>query len=143
MKWANQANPVESTVDVAAAALFAAAVAFAAGATGLGAGATIARATAASLPVYLALRNVAPGERGHAMAAFEPAPLEPAADVGADPGADELLLEDRLGPVTADARVVRLFGPGQEPTRAATGIAPRDDSQALTAALAELRRSLS
>lgn len=139
MKWANEGNPVESALDVAAAALFAAAVAFAAGAIGLGAGSTIVAATAASLPVYLALRNVAPGERRRALPAFEPTPLE----LALDPGADELLLEDRLVMVTPDARVVRLFGPGQASGGCAScSPALPDASQALTAALAELRRSL-
>ena len=68
---------------------------------------------------------------------------------------DVLLLEDRLTDVDADARVVRLFDPRQMyatgmhppsgarkrgPSRPAP--APSDASQALSDALAELRRSL-
>ncbi|HEU5285239.1 MAG TPA: hypothetical protein VFU20_01860 [Sphingomicrobium sp.] len=139
MEWASEDNPVEQAVDVAAAALFAAAVGFAAGAAGLGAGATIFAATATSLPVYAVLKSVAAGERVYALPAFEPAPLE----LASHSDDDELLLEDRLGIVTPDARVVCLFGPGQRSGGcASSSSALPDASQALTAALAELRRSL-
>lgn len=139
MRWASEDHPAEWAADIAAAALFAAAVGFAAGAAGLAAGATISAAAAGSFMVYAALRNVSVGERRHALPAFEPAPLEFAQDK--DEG--ELLLDDRLGGVEPDARVVRLFGRGQAPGGCAFSSSARPDaSQALSAALAELRRSL-
>lgn len=139
MEWANEDNPAERAADVAAAALFAAAVGFAAGMAGLGAVPTISVAAAASSLVYAALRKVSPGDRCHALPAFEPAPLE----LAEDSTGSELLLEDELGSVEPDARVVRLFGRGQALGGCAfSNSAHPDASQALTAALAELRRSL-
>jgi len=70
------------------------------------------------------------------------------------PGAaDELVLDDVLGEISSDARVVRLFDckamptPGELKSRidshiGAGSAAPVDASQALSEALAELRRSL-
>jgi hypothetical protein len=72
--------------------------------------------------------------------AFELAPIEPTKAPAEDA---ELLLDDPLDRVNHDSRVVRLFDPRQMP---AAGDSPRsvhpDASQALSEALAELRRSL-
>lgn len=139
MEWASEDHPVESAVDVAAAALLAAAVAFAAGAAGLATAPALSSAAASSLLAYAALRNISAGNRSYALPAFEPAPLEPPESaIG-----DELLLHDALAGIAPDARVVRLFGPSRATGEGAfSSRAGPDDSHALSAALAELRRSL-
>jgi hypothetical protein len=69
---------------------------------------------------------------------FEPVPLEIGHDVP-----DELVLDDVLESAGPDARVIRLFDPGLESERALRPNSQQADaSQALTEALAELRRSL-
>jgi hypothetical protein len=137
MEWASEDNPVEKAADIAAAALFAAAVGFAAGTMGLGAVTTICAAVAASCGAFTALRNVSAGNRGYDLPGFEPVPLEIAK------AADELVLDDVLECAGPDARVIRLFDPGLESERLARANSPQPDaSQALTEALAELRRSL-
>ena len=138
MEWASEDNSAEWTADIAAAALFAAAVAFAVGAVGLNAGLAIAAAAGAALLVYGVLRNVSAGERSYSLPAFELAPLELINESG-----DELLLDDELPVVEPGARVIRLFDPRRMPASAdpSNGVHP-DASQALTEALAELRRSL-
>ena len=137
MDWVSEGNSVEKAVDVAASAVFAAAVGFAAGVTGLGAVATVCAAVAASCAAFIVLRNVSPGNRGYDLPGFEPVPLEIAK------AADELVLDDVLESAGPDARVIRLFDPGLESERLARANSPQPDaSQALTEALAELRRSL-
>ena len=138
MGWASEDNPVEKAVDVAAAAMFAAAVGFAAGTMGLGALPTVCAAVAASCAAFTVLRNVSVGNRDYDLPGFEPVPLEIAHKV-----ADELVLDDVLEGAGPDARVIRLFDPGLESERTARPNSPQPDaSQALTEALAELRRSL-
>ena len=138
MEWASEDNPVEKAVDIAAAAVFAAAVGFAAGAAALGAVPTIGAAVAASCVAFTVLRNVSIGDRTYDLPAFEPAPLE----VG-HKAADELVLDDVLESAPPDARVIRLFDPRLESERVAPPNSSQPDaSQALTEALAELRRSL-
>jgi hypothetical protein len=137
MEWASEDNPVEKAADIAAAAVFAAAVGFAAGTIGLGAVPTICAAVAASCAAFTVLRNVSPGNRDYDLPEFEPMPLE------IPKAADELVLDDVLESAGPDARVIRLFDPGLESERAARANSPQSDaSQALTEALAELRRSL-
>jgi hypothetical protein len=137
MEWASEDNPVEKAVDIAAAAVFAAAVGFAAGTIGLGAVPTICAAVAASCAAFTVLRNVPGGNRGYDLPEFEPVPLAIAK------AADELVLDDVLESAGPDARVIRLFDPGLESERLARANSPQPDaSQALTEALAELRRSL-
>lgn len=81
--------------------------------------------------------------------------LEQVVHPAAAPEGDELLLDDILGAVRPDSRVVRLFAPGELPTpgqlkisidrhlQSRTGPPPIPDAtQALSEALAELRRSL-
>jgi len=137
MESANQDNAAEKAVDVAAAAVLAAAVGFGAGATGLGAVPTIAAAVAASVAGFAFLRNVSAGDRAYNLPGFELLPLEFAAE------AEELLLQDELGTLPPDSRIIRLFDPGRE-EGALKRPAPQDPdaAQALTEALAELRRSL-
>src|SRR5687767_2866973 len=138
MGWASDDNLLERAADVAAAAVLATAVGFAAGAAGLGAVPTIFAAVAASLGAFTVLRNVSTGHRIYDLPAFEPLPLELAQEAG-----EELVLDDALEVVRPDARVVRLFDPALESRSAArSGSAPPDAAQALTEALAELRRSL-
>ena len=138
MERANDDNPVEWAADIAAATAFAASVGFAAGVAGIGAAATIAAAVGASLTAFAVLRGVSVGPLVHDLPSFDPAPLDLAQDAG-----DELMLDDRLGSVSPDARVIRLFDPSLEYRPVARPTAsPPDASQALADALAELRRSL-
>ena len=138
MEWVSEDNAVEKAADIAASALFAAAVGFAAGTVGYGAMPTICAAVAASCAAFTVLRNVPIGNRDYDLPGFEPVPLEIAHHA-----ADELVLDDILESASPDARVIRLFDPGLESERAARPISPQPDaSQALTEALAELRRML-
>ena len=137
MEWASEDNPVEKATDIAAAAVFAAAVGFAAGTMGLGAVPTICTAVAASCAAFSGLRKVSGGNRAYDLPGFEPLSLE------IPKAADELVLDDVLESAGPDARVIRLFDPGLESERLARANSPQPDaSQALTEALAELRRSL-
>ena len=137
MEWVNEDNAAEKAVDVVAAAVLAAAVGFGAGVVDLGAVPTILAAVTASVACFAFLRNVPAGSRTYVLPGFEPLPLEFA------PEASELLLEDELGTVPAGSRIIRLFDPGRE-EGAVKRPAPHDPdaAQALTEALAELRRSL-
>lgn len=160
MNWASESHPAEKAVDVAAAAIFAAAVAFAVPTLAPGFDpATPLAAAAAFLLAYAGLRHVPKDERNYALPAIRPAPIERVREVQAETR-DELLLHDRLASVDPDARVVRLFdpsrmagasSPGSSKAGASIGKqrhssrsipAPPDASQALSNALAELRRSL-
>ena len=137
MEWASEDNIVEKVADIAASAVFAAAVGFAAGAIGLGAVPTIGAAVAASCAGFAVLRHVPAGSPDYDLPGFEPAPVE------IPKAADELVLDDVLESAGPDARVIRLFDPGLETERAALANSPQPDaSQALTEALAQLRRSL-
>jgi hypothetical protein len=136
----------------------------------LGAGVAGAAAGAIGFGLAFALLRRIPGKPGWSVADFtlstmtagqEPqsellltnADRLPSLDLGsaAQAIADELLLDDPLAPVKAESRVVQLFGPQPLPTAGElqTSIdrhlecrqAP-DASAALSAALAELRRSL-
>jgi hypothetical protein len=138
MEWASEDHWVEKAADIAASAVFAAAVGFAAGVTGFGAVPTICASVAASCAAFTVLRNVSAGNRDYDLPAFEPVPLEIGHDVP-----DELVLDDVLESAGPDARVIRLFDPGLESERALRPNSQQPDaSQALTEALAELRRSL-
>ena len=139
MKWAHGDHPAERAVDFAATALFAAAVGFALGAAQLDAGLAVITAAFAGILMFAALRNVPPEPHQHALPDFEPAPIE----LVEEPAGVELLLEDELGSPDPDSRVVRLFDPkhgsgGDDPPALMQG----DASEALSKALAELRRSL-
>ena len=141
MGGTNGAERAEQVVDFAAAAMFAAAVSYALWTVELGLGATAAAAAAACLAVRVGLGRVTPETMPYPLPAFEPVAIEsiPIAPGDAD---DELILDDKLVEISPDARVVRLFGPSQSHHSGHPGQVPPDASQALSEALAELRRSL-
>lgn len=137
MDWEIASDRAEWVVDAGAAAAFAVAIGFAVHAMGTDGGPTIAAAgTIAFLLAFGTLRRMPPDERSFALPAFALPTFEPVPE-SEDP---ELLLDDRLGEVEADARVVQLF----DPERARGSEAPEapDASRALSDALAGLRRSL-
>ena len=139
MDWANKDAAAEWAIDVAAAAIFAASVAIAAWALAA-AGSVIA---VAAVPAFLlacaGLRRVPAEERRYELPAFAIVPLELADDL---PGAgDELLLDDQLS-LESDARVVQLFERRRGPRPCEQESVPADASEALSEALAELRRML-
>jgi hypothetical protein len=139
MGWGTE-DRAEWAVDVAAAAIFAGAVGFAVQAVESGAAAATA-AAAAFLVAQSGLRRITPEMRTYALPAFPVETISPADALGK--AVEELILEDELTEVSPHARVVRLFGPSQSHlhTNHITP-APPDASQALSEALAELRRSL-
>ena len=163
---ARHAQRVEGVADVAAAAALAAAVAFAAAAAIGSSPAIVAAAGAAFFLPLLGLRQVGGGDPTFAVAPFvlgglpreeyDELLLTEADRLEAPHSPDiseELVLDDVLGELREDSRVVRLFDasamptPGQLRARIdrhlgqATGASP-DASAALHEALAELRRSL-
>ncbi len=139
MNWASKDDAAEWAIDVAAAATFAASVAMAAWAlTAAGAAAVVAAALAFLLACAV-LRRIPAEIPRYELPAFELAPLEFA--VAAGDSTDELLLEDQLR-LDSGARVVQLFGSGPGPAASNRGFGPADASEALSEALAELRRSL-
>jgi len=163
MDWASEDHPAERAADGAAAAAFAAAVAFAAWSLAVATGPTTALAAAAFLLAYALLRQVPVEQSSFALPNFELMPVEPpqAGELlltrrhdGHPVETNALLLEDRLA-LDPDSRVIRLFDPRRAPTSGdfqasiarpsdwiSPGSASRDASEALSAALAELRRSL-
>lgn len=115
-----------------------------------------------TLPRFEAVRRIEPIGLGE-LVLTEADRLHPGADelvlTDADrlypEGQDPLVLDDILGDVGSDSRVVRLFDPSAMPTpgqlkaridrhldEAASPAAPADATQALFEALAQLRRSL-
>lgn len=123
------ASSIGKAVDLAAAAVFAAAVAFALSALASGALAALT-APLAFIAVYLGLGRVSAGPL-HAFAPFVLVPID-----APQPAAGE----------AADDNVVRLFDPRQvaiaRPSAASRGGVPEDAGQALSDALAQLKRSL-
>lgn len=127
----------ERAVDITAAAVFSAAVGFAAWAlAGANGPATAVGAAPAFLLAYAILRRLPPDEHIYALPGFELPEFEPMPEREGD----ELLLDDMLGSVEPDARVVRLFDPAQ--AFKGKPVAAPDASEALSEALAELRRAL-
>lgn len=110
MNLATKQHPIEILVEWVAPALLAAAAGWATNAAALPIAASLA-AVAATFAAGLLIMRLAGGRPAIPVAQFEPTVLE-LTDV-LDP--DELLLDDPLVEVTADARVVRLFAK-QEPT---------------------------
>ena len=131
----------EQAVELAAAAIFSAAVGYALWAAELDVCMAAAVAAATCAAVKFGLGQVTPEAKPYPLPAFAPAAIEsiPTAQGGAD---DELVLEDKLAEIGPDARVVRLFGPSQSHQSNHPGQVPPDASQALSEALAELRRQL-
>lgn len=135
------ADRAERAVDAAAAAIFAAAAGFALSAMGSGAGTAAVAAAAAFLIARFGLGRVPPSERTFAVPAFALEAIAPTEARG--DAAEELILEDELAEVGPHARVVQLFGASQsQPPSNHSNPAPPDASQALSEALAELRRSM-
>lgn len=168
---AESARKIESTLDRAASGLFAVAAGFAGTALlaarvgsserWAGAAAIAALAYFASLRLLGAIEPKAPVLPVPVFDVREMEPIEPdelllgAPDVESGVMDDTLLLEDALGELTEDSRVVRLFDPAAMPTPGqlnerirqhletdSSSGATQDASQALHEALAELRRTL-
>ncbi len=156
---------VETAVDAVAAAIFAAATGYAAALLLPSAGAAAVSAALAFAVALLALRAVPSVRPRFALASFELQPilLEGPEELiltdsdRIDPAraaSEELVLDDILGELAPDARVVRLFDPAGMPTPGqlqgsierhlggARRTAPADASHELLQALADLRRSL-
>lgn len=151
---------IETAVDGAASAMFAAAVGGAAyvllngGASGAAVVAETAMAAAALLLGFGLLRRVGPRIPPAPVPIFDVRAIEPMPE--AAPADEALLLDDVLAELGPDSRVVRLFdraampSPGELKARIDRHLdgdrdadAPAGDaSQALHDALAELRRSL-
>lgn len=158
------AQRIEAGVDAVAAGVLGCAVSFALarlGSPALGA----AVGVPVSLLSFRALRRVEPRPRAFALASFGPLelPKKPGEllltevlDVGEalEQVEQALVLEDALPAIAPDSRVVRLFDRAAMPSAAelrsrvdrrlrdARRQGPADDSDALYAALDELRRSL-
>ena len=141
MDWAPE-KAAEWAVDAGAAAILAGAAGIAmSGVAAAGPAGVAAVAAVAFLLAGAALRHVPAEEPMYVLPDFQPAPIEPVA--GRQPElAGELLLDDRLIAVQPDARVVRLFDPSRMPPVEGSSSAAPDASQALSDALARLRRSL-
>lgn len=156
---------IERNVDRASAALFAGACAYAAyawfapqAAQPMLVAETGAVAALAYLLCVRALGAIQPKPRKLPMQIFDVRQIDPHDPPDMLPAATEpepLVLDDILGELGPDSRVVRLFDPAAMPTpgqlndrierhlgRDVPPIAPPDASQALRDALAELRRSL-
>jgi len=158
------AQRIEGAVSLVAAVILAAAVAFAVGRF-TDSLVTIGGAAAASLSIaLLAQRSITAEERELSLAPFAAGEIEfeeveelilTDADqlIEERKAADELVLDDVLGKLGEDSRVVRLFDPAAMPTPGQlkaridrhlgqTQAAAPDASAALHDALAELRLSL-
>jgi len=161
----------EGAVDAAAASSLAAALAFVAFRLAPGAFAPASAAAVAAFAFVLcrkALARVGAGRERYSVPVFDIRDFEPF-EAGAldelllteadrlqpDANQDALVLDDILADIAADSRVVQLFDPTAMPTpgqlqarvdRHLDGGTPRpaspDASEALFAALADLRRSL-
>ena len=139
MNWASKDDAAEWAADVAAAAIFAASIAIAAWALAA-AGPVIAGAAVPAFLLACAVLRRIPVENPHyELPAFELVPLEVAVTAGGT--GDELLLDDQLS-LESDARVVQLFERRQGPRPCEQESVPADASEALSEALAELRRML-
>ena len=127
MTWT--ASGIGKAVDLAAAAVFVAAVAFALSALASGLAAAFI-APLVFLAVYRGLGRI-DADPPHVFAAFAPMPID-----ALRPAAQE----------ANDDKVVRLFDPRQvaiaRPSAASPGGVPEDAGQALSDALAQLKRSL-
>jgi len=167
MDLALRDHPVETAADAAAAVIFAAATAFAASA--LFVPSAVPAALLAFVPVFVILRQSPGIVESYALPAFQLADLpdcepepeellltaEMMLDSPVAEPSEELVLDDVLARLGPDSRVVRLFDPEKMPTageiranidhhlRAAQpASSPPDATQALSDALAQLRRSL-
>jgi hypothetical protein len=160
---------LESGVDFAAAAIFAAAIAYAMLRFGWSPVAAAIVACGMLLASLRVLRSITSGSPTHALSPFDTAPLPEVADLDelvltdadrldagdASEHVDELVLDDVLAKLEDLSRVVRLFdasampSPGELKSRidrhldgSSPSSPPPDASQALHDALSELRRNL-
>lgn len=173
MRTAAGCKWIEDWIDGATATAFASAVAFAVGKLAPQPGTAVFAASIVAFGGCWAALRLVPGQRRLAIPDFGLAEFD-AEQAGAeleellltdelivhdaaarDTSEDELLLDDVLGALGPDSRVVRLFAPGDLPTpgqlqsridrhlqaRRAPQPIP-DASEALSEALAQLRRSL-
>ena len=160
---AGWAREIEAITDCGAAALLGAAASYASTRAGFGPAIAAAAAGACAIGGYLMLRSVITRDPTFSLAAFAPVDADfdecdelllTEAD-RVDPEAQELILDDILAKLRAESRVVRLFDPAAMPSpgefrdridRHVNGhpssSSPHDASDALHAALSELRRSL-
>lgn len=167
---AGWAQSIEASIDRAASGLFAMAVAYASWILLPDAFVTLRRGAAAALVaaagyalVLRILSAIQPEARRLPVPVFDVREMEPIESDALllteryEPSASEepLILDDVLGALAPDSRVVRLFDPAAMPTagelnnrirrhlvRGAPPAPSQDASQALHDALAELRRSL-
>lgn len=167
MESGEPTQPVEQGIEIAAAGLFAAAAAYSFALLGSpgGLAVTIGVAGAGFAAALAAVRGLGGRPTPFTLAAFEVNPIKPedAAEelflsgeqIHRPEAGDELLLDDVLASLAPDSRVVRLFDPAAMPSAgelhanidrhlrsAGRPAEPHDASQALSDALAELRRSL-
>ena len=160
---ARLAQRIEGATSLIAAAIFAAAVAFAVNRLSGSALVVGAAAASALFIALLALRSIDPAEEVFPLAHFAPQQLAfeeleeliltDADRLSVEQASDELVLDDVLGKLGEESRVVRLFDvsamptPGQLKARIDRHLgqaqsAATDASAALHDALAELRLSL-
>ncbi len=135
MRWEIKGRRAEWAMDVAAAAILAAAVGFALSALAADADLASSAAMIAFMLALAILRHVTAGGRAHARSAFRPAPIEQ----GEEARGEIVRLScvsRRRGAREYNASVARTVRPGRSMTAAP------DATQALSDALAELRRSL-
>jgi hypothetical protein len=158
--WAKQ---IEAIADGGAAALLGAAAAFGASRAGAGPAAAAAAAGVCVIGTYVMLRGIVVREPAFALASFAPvdanfAECDELLLTNADrlqTQGEELILDDILAKLREGSRVVRLFDPAAMPSPGAfrdrieghsnrnrSSSEPLDASEALHAALSELRRSL-
>ncbi|HJU77684.1 MAG TPA: hypothetical protein VJ597_07140 [Sphingomicrobium sp.] len=160
---AGWAKEIEAIADCGAAAILGAAAAFGASRAGAGPAAAAAAAGVCVLGAYVMLRGIVVREPAFALASFAPvdADFEECDELllaDADrlqTRGEELVLDDILAKLREGSRVVRLFDPAAMPSPVEfrdridghakghrSSSEPQDASEALHAALSELRRSL-
>lgn len=158
--WAKQ---IEAIADCGAAALLGAAASYGVTRAGTGPAAAAAAAAVCAIGAYLMLRSVVVREPAFALASFGlvDANFEQSDELlltdadRVETRGGELILDDILAKLREGSRVVRLFDPAAMPSpvestdrigRQVNGhqssSEPPDASEALHAALSELRRSL-
>jgi hypothetical protein len=157
------AKEIEAIADCGAAVLLGAAASYASARAGAGPAIAAAAAGASMIGAYLVLRSIMVRPPAFALASFAPvdADFEECDELlltdadRVETRGEELVLDDILAKLREGSRVVRLFDPAAMPSpgestdqigRHANGhrsySEPPDASEALHAALSELRRSL-
>lgn len=160
---AGWAKEIEAIADCGAAVILGVATFYASARAGVGPAIAAAVAAAGVSGAYLMLRNIMVPESAFALASFEPveAVFDDCDELlltdsdRIDAEGEELILDDILAKLREGSRVVRLFDPAAMPSpgefsdridlqanRNQSFSQPPDASDALHAALSELRRSL-